>query len=66
VIRTGDIRLHFASLCLTTAVRIVPVKVSEAIKLLQDDGWVWISGRGGHRQFKHPAKPGRVTVAGKP
>ncbi len=22
--------------------------------------------KGGHRQFKHPAKPGRVTIAGKP
>jgi predicted RNA binding protein YcfA (HicA-like mRNA interferase family) len=21
--------------------------------------------RGGHRQFKHPTKPGRVTVSGK-
>ena len=42
------------------------VKVGDAIKLLQDDGWVWVSSKGGHRQFKHPAKPGRVTVAGKP
>jgi predicted RNA binding protein YcfA (HicA-like mRNA interferase family)/predicted RNase H-like HicB family nuclease len=42
------------------------VKVSEAIKPLQDDGWEWVAGKGGHRQFKHPAKPGRVTVAGKP
>lgn len=22
--------------------------------------------RGSHRQFKHPTKPGRVTIAGKP
>jgi len=25
-----------------------------------------VTVRGSHRQFKHPAKPGRVTVAGKP
>lgn len=61
--RFACISHHFR---LTKAVTLVSVKVSEAIKLLQDDGWVWISGKGGHRQFKHPAKPGRVTVAGKP
>ncbi|MFZ0373662.1 MAG: type II toxin-antitoxin system HicA family toxin [Xanthobacteraceae bacterium] len=22
--------------------------------------------RGSHRQYKHPSKPGRVTIAGKP
>ena len=25
-----------------------------------------VATRGSHRQFKHPEKPGRVTVAGKP
>jgi predicted RNA binding protein YcfA (HicA-like mRNA interferase family) len=24
-----------------------------------------VKARGGHRQFKHPTKPGRVTVSGK-
>jgi predicted RNA binding protein YcfA (HicA-like mRNA interferase family) len=44
----------------------MPVKVRDIIRALQDDGWYLISTRGSHRQFKHPAKPGRVTVAGKP
>jgi predicted RNA binding protein YcfA (HicA-like mRNA interferase family) len=32
--------------------------------MLQDDGWVLVVTKGGHRQFKHPTKPGRVTVSG--
>ena len=47
--------------------RIIPgVKVSEILRLLSDDGWVLVAMRGSHRQFKHPVKPGRVTVPGKP
>jgi predicted RNA binding protein YcfA (HicA-like mRNA interferase family) len=42
------------------------VKVRDAIKLIEDDGWVHVATRGSHRQFKHPAKAGRVTIAGKP
>ena len=34
--------------------------------MLQDDGWFLVATRGSHRQFKHSAKLGRVTVAGKP
>jgi predicted RNA binding protein YcfA (HicA-like mRNA interferase family) len=34
--------------------------------MLQDDGWFQVATGGSHRQFKHPLKPGRVTVAGKP
>ncbi len=42
------------------------MKVCDAIRLLEDDGWALAVTRGSHRQYKHPAKPGRVTVAGKP
>lgn len=42
------------------------MKVREAIGLLEDDGWFLASTKGSHRQYKHPVKPGRVTVAGKP
>jgi len=42
------------------------MKVSEVLKLLREDGWYEVPSRGGHRQFKHPTKPGRVTVSGKP
>jgi predicted RNA binding protein YcfA (HicA-like mRNA interferase family) len=44
----------------------VPRKVSEIIKLIESRGWYLHSTRGSHRQFKHPKRPGRVTVAGKP
>ena len=42
------------------------MKVSEILRMLSDDGWDLIAIRGSHRQFKHPQKPGRVTVPGKP
>ena len=41
------------------------MKVREVLKRLQADGWYRVRARGGHRQFKHPTKPGRVTVSGK-
>ncbi|EHR70717.1 putative periplasmic or secreted lipoprotein [Burkholderiales bacterium JOSHI_001] len=42
------------------------MKVSEILRLLQQDGWQLVATRGSHRQFKHPSKLGRVTVPGKP
>lgn len=42
------------------------MKVREVLRRLKDDGWTQVKSKGGHRQFKHPTKPGRVTVAGKP
>ncbi len=42
------------------------MKIRELIKLLESDGWSLVRFRGSHRQFKHPSKPGTVTVAGKP
>lgn len=42
------------------------MKVREAITLIEADGWRLVATRGSHRQYKHPTKPGRVTVAGKP
>jgi len=41
------------------------MKVSDLLHMLQGDGWYLHSTRGSHRQFKHPVKLGRVTVAGK-
>ncbi|CAM3366160.1 type II toxin-antitoxin system HicA family toxin [Thalassospira profundimaris] len=34
----------------------------EAIKRLLSDGWYQVATNGSHCQFKHPTKPGRVTV----
>jgi predicted RNA binding protein YcfA (HicA-like mRNA interferase family) len=42
------------------------MKVSEILRMLEEDGWFLVATRGSHRQFKHAAKPGRVTVPGKP
>jgi predicted RNA binding protein YcfA (HicA-like mRNA interferase family) len=42
------------------------MKISEILAALHNDGWILVATRGSHRQFKHPVKPGRVTVAGKP
>ena len=41
------------------------MKVREIVRLLIDDGWGQVSQKGSHRQFKHPTKPGKVTVPGK-
>lgn len=41
-------------------------KVREVIKMLEADGWFLLTTKGDHRQFKHPTKPGKVTVRGKP
>ena len=41
------------------------VKIRDVLRLLSADGWKLVATRGSHRQFSHPTKPGRVTVAGK-
>ena len=33
--------------------------------MIEQDGWYQVKSSGSHRQFKHPTKPGRVTIAGK-
>lgn len=34
----------------------------EVLKILKADGWYEVNCVGDHHQFKHPVKPGRVTV----
>jgi len=41
------------------------VKINLVLRMLADDGWVLVATRSSHRQFEHPFKSGRVTVAGK-
>lgn len=43
----------------------MPLKVREVIKMISDDGWYLVKQVGSHRQYKHPTKSGRVTIAGK-
>ena len=42
----------------------MPRKVRDLLRLLKQDGWFLVAQNGSHRQFKHPTKPGRVTIAG--
>lgn len=42
------------------------MKVRDAIRLIEKDGWYTVTTRGSHRQFKHLTKKGRVTIAGSP
>ena len=44
----------------------MPVRVHDLISRLEADGWVLVRQKGSHRQYHHAAKPGTVTVAGKP
>jgi predicted RNA binding protein YcfA (HicA-like mRNA interferase family) len=39
------------------------MKVRDAIKLLESDGWFLVKQKGSHMQFKHKVKKGRVTIA---
>ena len=34
----------------------------EVIRKLKADGWVLVRTKGSHHQFKHPDRPGLVTV----
>ncbi|MCY4102709.1 MAG: type II toxin-antitoxin system HicA family toxin [bacterium] len=40
--------------------------VREAIRFVEQDGWRLSRTRGSHRQYKHPEKPGTVTIPGNP
>ena len=43
----------------------MPPKVRDAIRMVKQDGWQHVRTRGSHRQYRHPEKPGTVTIAGK-
>jgi predicted RNA binding protein YcfA (HicA-like mRNA interferase family) len=43
-----------------------PREGAGVIHLIEADGWYLVATKGSHRQFKHPSKTGRVTIAGKP
>jgi len=42
------------------------MKVRDVIRMIEHDGWYLVATKGSHRQYKHPAKTGRVTIAGQP
>ncbi len=40
------------------------LRVREIIKMIEADGWYLVATKGSHRQYKHPEKTGRITIAG--
>ena len=42
------------------------MKVREVRRMIEQDGWRLARTKGSHRQFKHPSKPGLITVPSKP
>lgn len=34
----------------------------EVIAILKADGWYLVATEGSHQQYKHPTKPGKVTI----
>lgn len=38
------------------------MRSSEVIKLLEADGWRKVRQSGSHQHYRHPVKPGTVTV----
>ncbi|NVO02271.1 MAG: type II toxin-antitoxin system HicA family toxin [Bacteroidetes bacterium] len=39
------------------------MKISEIIKIIENDGWFVVRQKGSHRQYKHQSKKGLVTIA---
>lgn len=40
------------------------MKVREVIKVIKKDGWYLERSKGSHQQYRHPTKPGTVTISG--
>ena len=38
------------------------MRSKDLIRLIEKEGWVLRRVRGSHHQFKHPTKPGLVTI----
>lgn len=35
---------------------------SDLVNIVKKDGWQQVGQKGSHLQFKHPTKPGKVTI----
>jgi predicted RNA binding protein YcfA (HicA-like mRNA interferase family) len=38
------------------------LRFKEIEHIIINDGWVRVASRGSHNQYKHPLKPGKVTI----
>lgn len=41
----------------------MPRTFKDLIRIIEQDGWSLVAQNGSHRQYKHPIKKGRVTIA---
>ena len=41
----------------------MPRKVRDLLRIIKAAGWKLVAQKGSHRQFKHPTKPGCVTIS---
>lgn len=44
-------------------IEIEEMKVKDAIKIIEQDGWFMVRMKGSHRQYRHGKKKGIVTIA---
>ena len=42
------------------------MKYRDLIKRIEQNGWRFLRINGSHSQYKHPTKPGLVTIVAKP
>lgn len=40
----------------------MPLKPGELERVLFEDGWFFVAQKGSHRHYRHPYKPGKVTI----
>ena len=40
------------------------MKIRDLIRLVERDGWQQVRTTGSHRHYRHPTKPGTVTIPG--
>lgn len=40
----------------------MPKTAKEMEKIILKDGWKYVGSDGSHRHYKHPTKPGKVTI----
>jgi len=45
-------------------IELAEMKVRNAIKIIEQDGWFMVRSKGNHRQYRHNKKKGVVTIAG--
>lgn len=54
--------IHIPTCALAACVYNTHMNSRDVIEKLRVDGWYLVATKGSHHQFKHPSKPGRVTV----